>query len=185
MHRRRRKRRKRKAVHWRFLIIVEKKTGADQEVLKRHPLPYDFKNVISTRLQDNSFLRNLGSWSESPWKQTHPPTIGINSQFPDAKWPVGDIQEYKGENAYRNNNPEMLTRDTLLFEDKIASLRKAAEVHRQVRKYAQSIAKPGIKLVDLCTNLESVLRYLMFLTKEIFLTQMVWREDKLSQQDAL
>jgi len=79
----------------------------------------------------------------------------------------------------------MLTRDTLLFEDKIASLRKAAEVHRQVRKYAQSIAKPGIKLVDLCTNLESVLRYLMFLTKEIFLTQMVWREDKLSQQDAL
>ena len=32
--------------------------------------------------------------------------------------------------------------------------RKAAEVHRQVRRYAQSFIKPGIKLIDMCTMLE-------------------------------
>ena len=33
-------------------------------------------------------------------------------------------------------------------------MRKAAECHRQVRKMAQSIVKPGIKLVDLCNAIE-------------------------------
>ena len=32
--------------------------------------------------------------------------------------------------------------------------RKAAEVHRQVRRHAQSYIKPGIKLIDMCTMLE-------------------------------
>lgn len=32
--------------------------------------------------------------------------------------------------------------------------RKAAEVHRQVRRHAQSFIKPGIKLIDMCTMLE-------------------------------
>ena len=34
------------------------------------------------------------------------------------------------------------------------SVRRAAEVHRQVRRYAQSFIKPGIKLIDMCTMLE-------------------------------
>lgn len=48
-----------------------------------------------------------------------------------------------------------------MVEEKLFCLRKAAEVHRQVRKYAQTIAKPGIKLVDLCQNLEKVLKNLL------------------------
>ena len=34
-------------------------------------------------------------------------------------------------------------------------VRHASEVHRQVRRYAQSIMKPGIKLIDMCTLLEN------------------------------
>ena len=34
------------------------------------------------------------------------------------------------------------------------NVRRAAEVHRQVRRYAQSFIKPGIKLIDMCTMLE-------------------------------
>ena len=34
------------------------------------------------------------------------------------------------------------------------SVRRAAEVHRQVRRYAQSFIKPGINLIDMCTILE-------------------------------
>ncbi len=33
-------------------------------------------------------------------------------------------------------------------------VRQAAEVHRQVRKYIQTIAKPGILMTDLCEKLE-------------------------------
>jgi len=32
----------------------------------------------------------------------------------------------------------------------VCDVYQAAEVHRQVRKYAQSILKPGIGMIDLC-----------------------------------
>ena len=37
----------------------------------------------------------------------------------------------------------------------------AAEVHRQVRRYAQSFIEPGIKLIDMCERLENKNRELM------------------------
>lgn len=43
----------------------------------------------------------------------------------------------------------------------LKALRKAAECHRQVRKYAQTIIRPGQKLIDICDNLENMNRYLI------------------------
>ena len=43
----------------------------------------------------------------------------------------------------------------------IKSLRKVSEVHRQVRKYAQSIIKPGERLIDICEKIEDMNRYLV------------------------
>lgn len=40
-------------------------------------------------------------------------------------------------------------------------LRKAAECHRQVRKYAQSIIRPGVRLIDICQAIESTNRRLI------------------------
>jgi methionyl aminopeptidase len=40
-------------------------------------------------------------------------------------------------------------------------MRKAAECHRQVRKYAQSIIKPGMRLVDICEQIENTNRLLI------------------------
>jgi methionine aminopeptidase len=40
-------------------------------------------------------------------------------------------------------------------------VRLAAEVHREVRRYAQSIIKPGIKLTDMCELLENKNRELV------------------------
>jgi methionyl aminopeptidase len=39
--------------------------------------------------------------------------------------------------------------------EKIYSMRKAAEIHRQVRRYLQSVIKPGISFVDICDAVES------------------------------
>lgn len=36
----------------------------------------------------------------------------------------------------------------------LLQVRQAAEVHRQVRKYVQTIAKPGILMTELCEKLE-------------------------------
>jgi methionyl aminopeptidase len=40
-------------------------------------------------------------------------------------------------------------------------LRKAAECHRQVRKYAQSIIRPGKRLIDICDQIENMNRFLI------------------------
>ncbi|EKX38193.1 hypothetical protein GUITHDRAFT_158532 [Guillardia theta CCMP2712] len=43
--------------------------------------------------------------------------------------------------------------------DKANSIRKAAEVHRRVRRYAQQeLIKPGVKLIDICEKLENATR---------------------------
>jgi len=39
-------------------------------------------------------------------------------------------------------------------------LRKAAEIQRQVRRFAQRIIKPGRKLADICEDLENYNRTL-------------------------
>lgn len=41
------------------------------------------------------------------------------------------------------------------------SLRQAAEVHRQVRKYMRSIMKPGMLMIDICETLENTVRKLI------------------------
>jgi methionyl aminopeptidase len=52
-------------------------------------------------------------------------------------------------------------KDRILNADVYDSVRQAAEVHRQVRHYAQSIIKPGIKLVDMCEQIEEMNRRLV------------------------
>jgi methionyl aminopeptidase len=49
----------------------------------------------------------------------------------------------------------------MLNEDLYDKVRMAAEVHRQVRAHAQSFIKPGIKLIDMCEQLEECNRRLV------------------------
>jgi methionyl aminopeptidase len=63
-------------------------------------------------------------------------------------------------NLSRSNNAEMKERDKL-YEDSLQNLRKAAEVHRQVRKHCQTIIRPGRKLIDICEEIEELNRYLV------------------------
>ena len=46
------------------------------------------------------------------------------------------------------------------ISDKIDDLRKAAEIHKNVRKYAQTLIKPGMNALDFCNNLEEMNRKL-------------------------
>jgi len=93
--------------------------------------------------------------------QTDPPTIPIATLFQGEDFPMGEIQPLPEHiRTQRESSEEVRARDRLQ-QDLQKRLRHAAEVHRQVRSYAQSIICPGIALVDMCEQLESKNRELV------------------------
>lgn len=91
--------------------------------------------------------------------QTSPPTVKLSDLFPDASYPVGEEVEYKNENSYRTTNKEKRHLD-LMNADFVNDFRQAAEVHRQVRKYARSFIKPGMGLTEIAEAIENGTRHL-------------------------
>ena len=93
--------------------------------------------------------------------QTDPPTIPVADLFQGKEFPVGEIQQYTLESqTYRETSAEVRAMDRLQ-EDLYRKVRNAAEVHRQVRSYAQSFIKPGIQLAEMCRRLENKNRELV------------------------
>jgi len=93
-------------------------------------------------------------------KQTYPPSIPITKLFPSKNFPFGEILEYPDEsNTKRKHNTEKKKLE-LVFEKDYLNARCAAEAHRQVRKYIQGWVKPGMKLIDICEEIESRIRLL-------------------------
>ncbi|EFA81784.1 methionine aminopeptidase 2 [Heterostelium album PN500] len=93
-------------------------------------------------------------------EQTTPPTIPVSDLFSNGIFPVGEECEYKNDNSYRTTSAEKKESERLDFT-LYNEVRQAAEVHRQVRKYVHTIAKPGIALIDLVENLENASRTLI------------------------
>src|SRR5271170_6786050 len=56
-----------------------------------------------------------------------------------------------GKKNNHNNNSKF---NHITNNQCLTSLRKAAQVHRETRKYIQEILKPGIKLLDICEKIE-------------------------------
>jgi methionyl aminopeptidase len=87
--------------------------------------------------------------------QSDPPSIPVADVFKGKDFPIGEIQKYTLESqSYRETSEEVRARDRLQ-SDLYSKLREAAEVHRQVRAYAQSFIEPGIELADMCERLEN------------------------------
>ncbi|TRY53180.1 Methionine aminopeptidase 2 [Cryptosporidium tyzzeri] len=117
--------------------------------------------TYSIPIQDNTHLRKVCNWPAIEFsKQTSPPTVPINKIYPRHEFPEGEIIEYNGPNSYRISSEELKDKEKLHILD-YASLRRAAEVHRQVRKYMQSIIRPEMKLIDMCNILESKVKDLV------------------------
>eukprot|EP01088_Endostelium_zonatum_P011515 TRINITY_DN2565_c0_g1_i1.p1 TRINITY_DN2565_c0_g1~~TRINITY_DN2565_c0_g1_i1.p1 ORF type:complete len:487 (-),score=178.85 TRINITY_DN2565_c0_g1_i1:87-1547(-) len=104
-------------------------------------------------------IRLLGdSGPDYPYGQTNPPSISIPKLFPKGDYPHGEEMFYlpvTTPEEIKENNREAL------YEDTLSDLRRAAESHRQVRKYAQSLIKPGAKIIDVATKLEDMNRKLV------------------------
>ena len=73
----------------------------------------------------------------------------ISQLYRDTEFPQGEIME-------RNS-----TGRSYVEKFDVHKLRKAAEVHRQVRKWAQSWIKPGMKMIDITDHIEDYLAFLI------------------------
>jgi hypothetical protein len=101
--------------------------------------------------------------------QTFPPTIPVADLFPEKKYPQGELQPHGKTKSpdpttswARITEAEKRANERNLQESGLLeNVRRAGEVHRQVRHYAQSFIKPGIKLRDMCELLEETNRKLM------------------------
>ncbi|PRW56403.1 methionine aminopeptidase 2B-like [Chlorella sorokiniana] len=101
-----------------------------------------------------------GGGGAAPTQQTVPPTVPVKQLFPSGVFPEGEWQSYKEDQRWRETAAEKRELDRLQF-DMINEVRQAAEVHRQVRSYVQTIAKPGILMSELCEKLEDSVRKLI------------------------
>ncbi|GLV32561.1 uninitiated [Carabus blaptoides fortunei] len=97
--------------------------------------------------------------------QTNPPSIPITDLFPDAVYPIGEIQEYAVGKDDRTASSRFTTEEKKALDrmhnDIYNEVRLAAEAHRQTRQYIQKWVKPGMTMIQICEELESVARKLI------------------------
>ncbi|KAG2485293.1 hypothetical protein HYH03_015968 [Edaphochlamys debaryana] len=94
-------------------------------------------------------------------EQTDPPTVPIRLLFPEGKYPEGEWQSYKDDNLWRETSAEKRELDRVQW-DMLNEVRRAAEVHRTVRKHMmKNVIKPGVRLFDMCEQLEDMVRNLV------------------------
>lgn len=107
-------------------------------------------------------IRVLGDWgADYPYGQTTPPSKPVALLFPTGNYPEGQVLQYHQDfNTWRTTSAEKRELDRL-STDVYREARLAAEVHRQVRQYAQGLIKPGVRLIDLCEQLEDKNRELV------------------------
>ncbi|XP_020577673.1 methionine aminopeptidase 2B-like isoform X2 [Phalaenopsis equestris] len=93
-------------------------------------------------------------------QQSDPPSIPVDELFSSGEFPVGEIQQYKDDNLWRTTAEEKRELERL-EKSMYNAVRRAAEVHRQVRNYIRSILKPGMLMIELCETLENMVRKLI------------------------
>ncbi|KAJ3096943.1 Methionine aminopeptidase 2 [Phlyctochytrium planicorne] len=92
--------------------------------------------------------------------QTSPPTIPVSKFFTNQIFPEGEVCDYKDDNLWRSTNEEKRHLERLM-NDQYNEIRQAAEVHRQVRKYAQQTIKPGMTMIEIAEMIENGTRNLI------------------------
>lgn len=97
-------------------------------------------------------------------KQSSPPRVPLTELFPAGEFPVGEIQRYAPvENTARTTAEETRLKFRTHLEDPefLEPYRKAAEIHRQVRRYTQETVRPGQTLPEIALGIEDGVRALL------------------------
>ncbi|PWY95403.1 methionine aminopeptidase 2 [Aspergillus sclerotioniger CBS 115572] len=98
------------------------------------------------------------SKSAHPKEQSNPPSVLVSNLFPSG-YPVGELVPY--ENLSRTTDEELRYNSRLWDDGFLTDYRQAAEIHRQVRQYAQKeLIKPGASLTTIAEGIEDGVRAL-------------------------
>mmetsp|Transcript_33270 Transcript_33270/g.60987 ORF Transcript_33270/g.60987 Transcript_33270/m.60987 type:complete len:549 (+) Transcript_33270:92-1738(+) len=117
------------------------------------PVPSGVK-TFKVPAQDNSCYRLVADWPANDQSRQSPDmNIPVGDQYPAADFPLGEVKEYPGNNAFRTTSAEKRELERLHGYD-YEKIRRAAECHRQVRRYVQSYMRPGLTMIDICQRLE-------------------------------
>lgn len=81
---------------------------------------------------------------------------------PARNWPAVETYEYNEHNGYRSTSKELAEVERIQYATSILpDLREGAEIHRRVRRWAmENVIKPGVKLYDMCAQIEEAVRKL-------------------------
>ncbi|KAG0632924.1 peptidase M24, structural domain-containing protein [Tuber brumale] len=91
--------------------------------------------------------------------QSNPPRVPLDQLFPNGNFPVGEECDYRDENLKRKTDEEKRHLDRM-NNDFLTDYRKGAEVHRQVRQWAQGWIKPDMSLTEITEGIENSVRAL-------------------------
>jgi len=98
-------------------------------------------------------------------RQTSPPSVPVRLLFPSGIYPEGEWQPYEADGArWRETDEEKRAqaREAAQAGGMVQDVRRAAEVHRQVRAHiVANVAKPGVSLTHMCETLEDSVRALI------------------------
>lgn len=92
-------------------------------------------------------------------KQSDPPRVLVSKLFQDREYPVGELENYRDENLFRSTDEEKRHLDRI-NNDFLQEYRQGAEIHRQVRQWAQKTIKPGQSLTEIAEGIENGVRAL-------------------------
>jgi methionyl aminopeptidase len=99
-----------------------------------------------------------GTLPATELKQTSPPRVLVSALFP-SEYPTGELVPY--ENTSRTTGEELRYTSRLWDDGFLTDYRQAAEIHRQVRQYAQKeLIKPGGTLQSIAEGIEDGIRAL-------------------------
>lgn len=90
-------------------------------------------------------------------EQTVPPSIPLATIYPNGDYPKGELVPYShDENLARTTDEECRYNSRLWDDNFLSDYRQAAEIHRQVRQYAQKeVIKPGASFSAITEAIES------------------------------
>ncbi|KAJ4357982.1 Methionine aminopeptidase 2 [Didymosphaeria variabile] len=97
--------------------------------------------------------------SSGPKVQTSPPRVPVHEIYLNDSYPAGETHEYLNENAFRTTSEEKRHLDRM-NQDFLTDYRRGAEVHREVRQWAQNWIKPGMSLTEIAEGIEDSVRAL-------------------------
>ncbi|TQS31508.1 hypothetical protein Golomagni_08209, partial [Golovinomyces magnicellulatus] len=92
---------------------------------------------------------------------SNPPRIPLHTLFPTGEYPTGELQDYAFGSRDKPSERRHEARRNLEETGFLNDYRKAAEIHRQVRKWVKESVKPGQSLTDLANGIEDGVRALL------------------------